>query len=78
MSNTERASKIVAEIAEIERELAAMPTKEKRQAKEDRGRGQCGHKGDQGIHLQVRETAEVPVRLLISGCGLKLLEQWSV
>ena len=34
MSNTERASKIVAEIAEIERELAAMPTKEKRQAKE--------------------------------------------
>lgn len=34
MSNTERASKLVAEIAEIERKLAAMPTKDKREAKE--------------------------------------------
>lgn len=34
MSNTERASKLVAEIAEIERELASMPTKEKKEAKE--------------------------------------------
>lgn len=34
MSNAERVSKLVAEIDEIERELAAMPTKEKRQAKE--------------------------------------------